>query len=127
MQGHRTRSSCRNFLIPKEFQGCIFGKDGYTIKGIQITTNTTIAIRDTKDPTKSTVRILGTANGTREAEKRVRHVLEEHIGHVERRKEILKLNMWKTSLGFKTGCNIVLKVCDKFLRGKCDLTEVRFL
>ena len=35
-----------------------------------------IVIKDTKDPMKSTVRILGTANGTREAEKRVRQILD---------------------------------------------------
>ena len=125
MPGHRTFPSCRNFVIPKEYQGCIIGKEGSIVKDIQITTATTINIKDHKDPKKCTVRITGTSNGTRAAEKRVRQVMEEHIEHAERQEETLKLNTWKKCLGLNSHGNILLKVCGKFSRGKCDLTEVR--
>ena len=125
MPGHRTFPSCRNFVIPKEYQGCIIGKEGSIVKDIQITTATTISIRDHKDPKKCTVRITGTSNGTRAAEKRVRQVMEEHNEHAKREEDILKLNMWKKSLGLNSNGNVLLKVCGKFTQGKCDLTEVR--
>ena len=125
MSGHRTFPSCRNFVIQKEYQGCIIGKEGSVIKGIQITTGTTIAIKDHKDPKKCTVRITGTANGTRAAEKRVRQIMDEHIEHAEWQQQILELNSWKKSLGLNPRNNILLKVCEKFTQGKCNLTEVR--
>ena len=123
MPGHRTFPSCRNFVIPKEYQGCIIGKEGSIVKDIQITTATTISIRDHKDPKKCTVRITGTSNGTRAAEKRVRQVMEEHNEHAKREEEILKLNMWKKSFGLNSNGNILLKVwlSDSVLRVMRDV------
>ena len=117
----------RNFVIPNEYRGCIIGKEGSIKKGIQITTKTIIDLKDHEDPKKCTVRITGTTNGTRAAEKRVRQVMAEHNEYAQRQEEILQSNTWKKSLGLNSHDNILLKVCRKFTRGTCALTEVRVL
>ena len=116
--------SCRNFLIPKEFQSCIIGKEGKTIQGIQITTGTHIKIKDNKDPQKCMVSITGRANSTRAAEKKIRQVIDEHTKSAKRQQETKEINDWKKSLGFNSGDGILLKVCSEFKNGKCNLTEV---
>ena len=125
MPAHRRSCpSSRNFLIPKEYQGCIIGKEGTIIQGIQITTGTTIRIKDSNDATKCRVLISGTSNGTRAAERKVRQVIEEHIEHAEIQKDSLELNGWKKTLGFNSRDNILLLGCTNFIQGKCNLEEV---
>ena len=125
MPAHRRSCpSSRNFLIPKEYQGCIIGKEGTIIQGIQITTGTTIRIKDSNDATKCRVLISGTSNGTRAAERKVRQVIEEHIEHAEIQKDSLELNEWKKTLGFNSRDNILLLGCTNFTQGKCNLEEV---
>ena len=125
MSAHRGAfPSCRHFLIPKEFQASIIGKEGKTIQGIQITTGTKIEIRDNKDPKKCTVLITGRANGARAAEKKVRLIMDEHTERAKSQQETLEFNDWKKSLGFSFRDEILLKVCKKFKEGRCNLTEV---
>ena len=115
---------CLRKIFITSDQGPIIGKNGVRIKGIEVTSGTRISLKNNKDPTTCTVRIVGKILGKEAAEKRIRHIMDEVDKNAILDEQIFELKAWKKSLGYNIGEKIRLKCCTKFARGRCNLTEV---